>query len=338
MKADLAFYQLELQGLLSLESMRETCNKIKADLSITTSEREVLAAQIKQNMKDGGTPSFPISLARSEIAPDREYNIALPNNLFGLPFRLLGCAYIDGSASYYFFLNKTKTIVRNSTSSLSGLGLFDLAPMDAWLEKFATEKGALDSASAVSKIIEDSQTIGLFDPSRIRGRGLWRNDDGSIVLHAGSNLVINREAVELDESCDGHVYPEGRPLQGATFDVLSASKSKFLLDLCGKLKTRSPHDQYILAGWIVTSMIAGALNWRPHIWITGSAGAGKTWVLKNIVRGVLGDMAVAVQSSTTSAIAAMCAGVVPQQPPTMFKKPAGAHSGISAASCSGVSS
>lgn len=302
MKADLAFYQSELQGLLSLESMRETCNKIKADLSITSSEREVLAAQIKQNMKDGGTPSFPISLARSEIAPDREYNIALPDNLFGLPFNLLGCAYIDGGAGYYFFLNKTRAIVRKSTSSLSGLGLFDLASHDEWLAKFPNEKGnGIDTARAVSKIVDDSQTIGLFDPSRIRGRGLWRNESGSVVLHAGSRLVINGETIDLQDASDGYIYPEGRELHGATSEVLSASKSRFLLDLCGKLKTRNPHDQFILAGWIITSMIAGALNWRPHIWITGSAGAGKTWVLKNIVRGVLGDMAVAVQSSTTSA-------------------------------------
>jgi hypothetical protein len=41
---------------------------------------------------------------------------------------------------------------------------------------------------------------------------------------------------------------------------------------------------------------------------------------------------------TASAIAAMCAGEVPQQPPTIFTSPDCAHSMISPASCSGVSS
>jgi hypothetical protein len=41
---------------------------------------------------------------------------------------------------------------------------------------------------------------------------------------------------------------------------------------------------------------------------------------------------------TASAIALMCAGEVPQQPPTIFTRPLRAHSTISAASCSGVSS
>ena len=42
--------------------------------------------------------------------------------------------------------------------------------------------------------------------------------------------------------------------------------------------------------------------------------------------------------ATACAIAAMCAGVVPQQPPTMFTRPLCAHSRISPARCSGVSS
>jgi hypothetical protein len=37
-------------------------------------------------------------------------------------------------------------------------------------------------------------------------------------------------------------------------------------------------------------------------------------------------------------MALMCAGEVPQQPPTMLTRPERAHSTISLASCSGVSS
>ena len=41
---------------------------------------------------------------------------------------------------------------------------------------------------------------------------------------------------------------------------------------------------------------------------------------------------------TLAAIAAMCSGVVPQQPPTMLRKPLFAKSSISAAVTGGVSS
>jgi hypothetical protein len=43
-------------------------------------------------------------------------------------------------------------------------------------------------------------------------------------------------------------------------------------------------------------------------------------------------------SATTSAMALMCSGVVPQQPPTMFSQPLLAQSPISSAMNSGVSS
>ena len=47
-----------------------------------------------------------------------------------------------------------------------------------------------------------------------------------------------------------------------------------------------------------------------------------------------GDM----DSATAAAIARMWSGVVPQQPPTMFRKPASTKSDVTLAMCSGVSS
>ena len=49
------------------------------------------------------------------------------------------------------------------------------------------------------------------------------------------------------------------------------------------------------------SPFCGALKWRPHIWLTGSAGTGKSWVFKNVVRRLLGETALAVQGETSEA-------------------------------------
>jgi len=58
---------------------------------------------------------------------------------------------------------------------------------------------------------------------------------------------------------------------------------------------------HLLAGWIVVAPICGALKWRPHIWITGGAGTGKSWVMRNVVRKLLGNAGLAVQGETTEA-------------------------------------
>jgi putative DNA primase/helicase len=47
--------------------------------------------------------------------------------------------------------------------------------------------------------------------------------------------------------------------------------------------------------------ICGALAWRPHIWITGAAGTGKSWVMDNIMRPILGRVGLFVQGDTTEA-------------------------------------
>jgi nucleoid-associated protein YgaU len=31
----------------------------------------------------------------------------------------------------------------------------------------------------------------------------------------------------------------------------------------------------LLAGWIALAPICGAMRWRPHLWLTAAAGAGK---------------------------------------------------------------
>jgi putative DNA primase/helicase len=37
-------------------------------------------------------------------------------------------------------------------------------------------------------------------------------------------------------------------------------------------------------GWIVLAPFSGTLNWRPHIWLTGRAGSGKSTVLRDIIQ------------------------------------------------------
>jgi putative DNA primase/helicase len=43
------------------------------------------------------------------------------------------------------------------------------------------------------------------------------------------------------------------------------------------------------------------MPWRPHIYITSEAGGGKSWILDNIIRPILGALAVRAQSKTTEA-------------------------------------
>jgi hypothetical protein len=49
-----------------------------------------------------------------------------------------------------------------------------------------------------------------------------------------------------------------------------------ILELCRDLRWRKPVSGDLL---VVLAPFSGALQWRPHIWLTGTAGAGETTVV-----------------------------------------------------------
>jgi len=61
-----------------------------------------------------------------------------------------------------------------------------------------------------------------------------------------------------------------------------------LVELCTYLSWERPISAYLLAGWCALAPVCGALNWRSNVFLTGSAGSGKTWVLQNIVSKIVG--------------------------------------------------
>jgi putative DNA primase/helicase len=60
-------------------------------------------------------------------------------------------------------------------------------------------------------------------------------------------------------------------------------------------------DGLLVAGWCVCAHIGGVLGWRPHIWVVGSKGSGKTHVMSKVIRPVLGDNCLFVVGETTEA-------------------------------------
>lgn len=153
---------------------------------------------------------------------------------------------------------------------------------------------------AANWLVRTSEAIGFFDPEKVRGRGAWV-DDERIVLHAGSALHVNGKRRQLSAFKSKYIYEAGQDLDIQQQKPLVAAESIKLLEITKLLNWERPVNAYLLAGWCVIAPYCGALNWRPHIWITGPAGTGKSWTFQKIVRPTLGASAVAVQSETTEA-------------------------------------
>ena len=69
--------------------------------------------------------------------------------------------------------------------------------------------------------------------------------------------------------------------------------------------TDGPHrdDGRRLLGWIVASLIGGALDWRPHMFFTAPSSTGKTWLVDHVVKSILGPHTRKVADATAAALA-----------------------------------
>jgi putative DNA primase/helicase len=177
--------------------------------------------------------------------------------------------------------------------------MLNIAPLTFWEREFPSRNGA-DWQAAANWLIAESVRVGIFDYERLRGRGAWW-DDGRVVLHLGDKLVVDGTAMPVDALRSRFIYEAAPTLRADLDNPLDARTAHKLVELCEKLSWELPINGKLLAGWCFIAPICGSLTWRPHIWITGAAGTGKSWVYDNILKRLLGDTALAVQSATTEA-------------------------------------
>ena len=57
----------------------------------------------------------------------------------------------------------------------------------------------------------------------------------------------------------------------------------------------------LFGGWVALAPICGALQWRPHGWITGEAGCGKTTAIEDFAYPLLNGVAVYAQGNSSEA-------------------------------------
>lgn len=215
-------------------------------------------------------------------------------------FRILGVQKEGNGMIYYFYAFATKTVIGLSPSSMTKNNLMQLAPLNWWKNTFVDQKNGFSVDRAANYLINKSSTAGTFSDRWIRGRGAWV-DNKNIVIHAGDKLFVNGVETRLADYESKYIYELGDELGFSVDNPATAKSSSRLLELLKLLKWERSVNAWLLAGFCVVAPVCGALNWRPHIWLTGPAGSGKTWVFKNILRALLGETGLAVQGETSEA-------------------------------------
>lgn len=216
-------------------------------------------------------------------------------------FKILGYDKDENSKLVYFFFSfDAKSVIKLAPTSMNKSNLMMLAPLNYWEDKFGGSKTKVDTDAVQQFLIGQSHKMGQFKEKLIRGRGIWFDND-SFIVHTGTKLIAENKKFELSEYQSKYVYEIGENLSYGIGEGLDTIESAELINKMKWLLWERNINAYLLAGWCVIAPFCGALNWRPHIWLTGPSGSGKSWVMSVLLRKVLGDIPVVVQGKTTEA-------------------------------------
>ena len=213
-------------------------------------------------------------------------------------FRFLGYEMTDGEQAFYFYSFRSNMTMRFKSGALSKNNLICLADINYWESEFPGGK-SLDISAAVNYLIATSLLVGVHDPALIRGRGAWM-DGENCVINVGSHLIVNNAKIDFKNFKSKFIYQSGTYLEFSVENPLTKNEANKLIQMLQIIAWDRDVNAYLLAGWCVIAPICGVLKWRPHIWITGAAGTGKSWTM-GLIKKMLGNMAISAQGDTTEA-------------------------------------
>ncbi|UTJ49802.1 CHC2 zinc finger domain-containing protein (plasmid) [Atlantibacter subterranea] len=211
------------------------------------------------------------------------------------PFYPLG--YNRGE--YFYLVSGTQQITALTATQHSKSNLLQLAPLSYWVENYPSKSGAAWD-DAADHLLRRCEARGIFSRDVVRGRGAWI-DNGRTVFHFGSHLWVDGQEMATTSIKSRYVYEMDRSLAAPADKALTDAEGRELLKTASMFRWTKPANAALLAGFVALAPLSGALRWRPHIWITGGAGCGKSTALNDYVHPLMGGMDVFAQGNSTEA-------------------------------------
>lgn len=201
--------------------------------------------------------------------------------------------------SYFFTSTQNQQIVE--ITAFSEKDFLSLMPLSFWETQFPGSGAAKVSwTQARSQLMQLCRQRGLFESRRVRGAGVWM-DAGRVVVNMGDHLVVDGAHCPLLGLESDFFYTLGRKLPTLHEKPLTADECQVITEACELFRWQKSDFGYLLAGALVTTRLCGALPIRPHVWVTGSKGTGKTTLFNRLIQPLLGRETLFLAGSSTEA-------------------------------------
>jgi hypothetical protein len=186
---------------------------------------------------------------------------------------------------------------------LSKAGLQRIAPIGYW-EALAPGRFGTDWDAAISKVRDTAVGLGTFTPDRIRGRGVWLDND-RVIWHLGNRIEVDGRQLRLTELRDSAYTYASLPALDINPEVpqLTDVEGTAILDLFTKrLKWGNDGDGLLVAGHTVLGNVCAALDYRPGLQLTGGSGDGKSTTQNKSIAPLQAGLALRTSGATEAGI------------------------------------
>ncbi len=178
-------------------------------------------------------------------------------------------------SNYFYISSENKQIVSLNFNHHNKVGLRRLiANSSYWLKRYGVideEEIKMNWDAACEDLMYQCHKKGIFDPTKVRGIGVWK-DGNKYCINDGDSVYNENENSEYQYQKTVRInYELGNHDQESMLHMLEGFKN---------LQYKNENDFFFLAAYAVQAQIFAVLPWRFHIWISGAAGTGKSTILK----------------------------------------------------------
>jgi putative DNA primase/helicase len=202
------------------------------------------------------------------------------------------CLGHDGT-HHWFLRRGVRVPYKIALGAFNSSKILTLAPLAYWtVQGHVNDQGGIKAATAQDFIEGLSFDVGQYRPERIRGAGVWRDKDGFLINDGRQIILHNGDTRELDDYKTENHYISSSVQFGTMAGPESTDEDGRSLELLFNIQGFGRPVQAVMAmGWSLVAPFGGVLRWRPHIWVTGRKGSGKSWVLEDLIRPLCGPFA-----------------------------------------------
>lgn len=203
------------------------------------------------------------------------------------------CLGYDAAYHYFIPTHRGQFLYKIGIGSFNSSKIGSLAPISFWAaQNMTTDSDGIKVALAQDFIENASFTFGQYKPERVRGAGVWRDSEG-ILLNDGRKLITtDGKSHEYQSFKSRYVYIQSSTQFGELngHEATEAEGMK-LEELFSAHDWARASSAILSMGWALIAPFGGLLQWRPHIWISGRKGSGKSYLMEHLIAPLCGPFA-----------------------------------------------